>query len=149
MRTSPRSLREDELARYTGRPVSFNLSQIDPDPQLWRRAVWRVDRRAVAQVAGRGSVSSCAEDRTPLEPPTCRFTSSAAERRDNLRPEVRQRSSSADDKLDELGNFVTRSWHKMFVAEPGQTMSYEPGAEHSVAAIAAPGAHARRSPMTR
>jgi N-acyl-D-aspartate/D-glutamate deacylase len=27
----------DELAAWTGRPVSFNLSQIDPDPELWRK----------------------------------------------------------------------------------------------------------------
>ena len=137
----------DELARYTGRPVSFNLSQIDPDPQLWRRGLERLeraDRRVVAQVAGRGiGIIMCWEgtahpflNRAAYLP---FHELSPAERRAQLeRPEVRQAIiESPMMELDELGNFVTRSWHKMFVAEPGQTMSYEPGAEHSVAAIAA------------
>jgi len=136
----------DDLARYTGRPVSFNLSQIDQDPQLWRRGLERLERadsRVVAQVAGRGiGIIMCWEgtahpflNRAAYLP--LHELSPEARRTELRRPEVRQAIiDSPMMPLDDLGNFVTRSWQKMFVAEAGATMSYEPGSERSVAAIA-------------
>ncbi|MDE0881225.1 MAG: amidohydrolase family protein [Myxococcota bacterium] len=136
----------DELAQFTGRPMSFNLSQIDTDPQLWRRGLERLERadsRVVAQVAGRGiGIILCWEgtghpflNRAAYLP---YHDLSPEARLEQLRkPEVRAAIiNDAPMNLDDLGNFVTRSWQKMFVRSAGEVMSYEPPPESSVAAIA-------------
>jgi N-acyl-D-amino-acid deacylase len=137
----------DEIARLTGRPVTFNLSQIDTDPELWRRGLERLERAhpgVVAQVAGRGiGIILCWEgtghpflNRAAYLP--LHGLSPEARLVELRKPAVRQRIiEDTPMDLDALGNFVTRAWHKMFVIPPDTTMSYEPEAAHSVAAIAA------------
>jgi N-acyl-D-amino-acid deacylase len=136
----------DALAKRTGRRVAFNLSQIDPDPTLWERGLARLeqaDSRVTAQVAGRGiGIILCWEGTGHP------FYNRAAylqlhdlppeERLIELRkPEVRQRIIN-DTPMDigELGNFVTQSWHKMFVSSGETQLAYEPEADRSVAAVA-------------
>jgi N-acyl-D-amino-acid deacylase len=136
----------DELAAWTGRPVSFNLSQIDPSPELWRKGLERLERanpQVVAQVAGRGiGIILCWEgtghpflNRLAYLP---LHQLSPEERRIELRkPEVRRRIIE-DQPVDlgDLGNLVTQSWHKMFVPREDGDLCYEPTHEDSVAAIA-------------
>ena len=136
----------DELAAWTGCPVSFNLSQIDPAPDLWREGLERLERcdsRVVAQVAGRGiGIILCWEgtghpflNRLAYLP---YHQLSPDERLTELRkPEVRQRIiEDSPIDLGDLGNHVTQSWQKMFVREPGESLCYEPEPSQSVAAIA-------------
>ena len=134
----------DRIARLTGRPVSFNLGQIDGDPELWRRGLARLeaaDSRVVAQVAGRAiGILQCWEGTAhPFynRPSYLAIHSRPpAERLEALRdPQLRARILS-EEPLDigELGNFVTRAWHKMFPA--AESVDYEPSPERSVAGIA-------------
>jgi N-acyl-D-amino-acid deacylase len=137
----------DDLARTIERPVSFNLSQIDAAPDFWREGLARLeqsDPRVVAQVAGRGiGILLCWEGtghpflNRPSYHPLAQLERS--KRLAELRkPEVRA-AIIGDDPID-MGvfpNFVTRSWHKMFVSTGEGVLAYEPSASRSVAAIAA------------
>jgi N-acyl-D-aspartate/D-glutamate deacylase len=135
----------EELARETGRPVMFNLSQFDQEPALWREVLDALegmkDAPVYGQVAGR-SIGVLHAWRGTAHPfAGCTRYGEVGwlpweERLEKLRdPEIRR--AIIDDEphdLGEFGNFVTRSWHKMFPVEGG--CDYEPEAARSVAAIA-------------
>jgi N-acyl-D-aspartate/D-glutamate deacylase len=136
----------DKLAAFSGRPVTFNLSQIDADPDLWRRGLARLERadsRVIAQVAGRGiGIILCWEGtghpflNRPAYLPYHQL-SPAARLAELRRPEVRARIINDQPiELDALGDFITRSWQKMFVTPPTEALNYEPAQQRSVAAIA-------------
>jgi len=137
-----------KLAREVGCPVSFNLSQIDSQPDLWREGLRIVEESVaeglpiVAQVAGRAiGILFCWEgtghpfmNRLPyLE----HHQSPIAERLEALkRPEVREAICSADCwSIGEFEDFVTQSWHKMYPVG-ADVVDYEPRPEDSIAAIA-------------
>jgi N-acyl-D-amino-acid deacylase len=145
----------EELAARTGRPVLFNLSQVDQAPDLWRQILGRIDDAAArglpirGQVAGRaiGIIMSLELTAHPfLGYPTWQglMTLPAAERISALRtPEVRARLlAERPAPLGPFGDFVTRSFDRMFPFR--EAADYEPSADSSVASIAA---RARISPQ--
>jgi N-acyl-D-amino-acid deacylase len=136
----------DDLARTIERPVSFNLSQIDAAPNFWREGLARLERsdaRVVAQVAGRGiGILLCWEGTGhPFLNRASYHALAQLERGERLvelrKPEVRAAIiSDLPIDMGEFPNFVTRSWHKMFVSSGAGVLSYEPNSDRSVAAIA-------------
>ena len=131
-------------------PVSFNLSQTDQTPELWREILPILDRARdrglplVAQVAGRaiGIVMNWRLTAHPFR----LFPAFHAEQYQHpdwpdlvarlQDPEVRARIlADTPIELDEFATFVTRSFHKMY--RIGADPDYEPGPEASVAAEAA------------
>ncbi|MCP4808010.1 MAG: amidohydrolase family protein [Proteobacteria bacterium] len=139
-----------ELAEETGRPVTFNLSQTDQAPTLWKELVEVLDQAHAdgvplyAQVAGRaiGIVMNWRLTAHPFR----LFPAFHAEQYNHpefedlvarLRlPEVRERIvNDTPIQLDEFATFVTRSFHKMF--KIGANPDYEPSEAVSVAAEAA------------
>lgn len=137
-----------ELARQTGRTVSFNLSQTDAAPELWRDVLALLDQAAAegleiyGQVAGRaiGLCMSLEATAHPfaLHPGYLELTSlpPAARAAELRKPEVRARLL-AEEPLDlgEFARFVTRSFDKMFVMADAN--DYEPLPEESFARRAA------------
>jgi len=142
-----------KLARETGRPVWFLLTDRYEDPARWRRLMQAVHRARAdglpltAQIAGR-PIGVMMGVGTALNPFTVRPSYKRleslpiAEQRARLRdPEVRrqilaERPSESDvAKLAQFRQAVTRRWDKFFVM--GNPPDYEPAPEHSVAAIAA------------
>jgi N-acyl-D-aspartate/D-glutamate deacylase len=135
----------EELARKIKRPVSFNLSQFDQAPQLWRDVASRLDKAAdtelYAQVAGRGiGILQCwrgtahpfAGCTSWLEVSWLPWEETLEKLKD---PERRAKIiAEVPPDLGEFGNFVTRTWDKMFPQKDG--VEYEPSAEQSIAAIA-------------
>ena len=136
------------LARETGRPVSFNLSQIDAAPELWREALRHLDEAAAegvplfAQVAGRaiGIVMSLEATAHPfaLYPSylECAALPIEARRAELQKPEVRARIL-ADQGLDfgDFARLITTRFDKMFYAD--DAADYEPHPDLSLAARAA------------
>ncbi|MCP4870347.1 MAG: amidohydrolase family protein [Proteobacteria bacterium] len=137
-----------KLARDVGCQVSFNLSQIDSQPDLWREGLRIVEESAaeglpiIAQVAGRAiGILFCWEgtghpfmNRMPyLEVHQLPI----AERLEQLRrPELREAICSADFwPIGEFEDYVTQSWHKMYPVG-SDVVNYEPGPEESIAAVA-------------
>jgi len=148
-----------KLARQTGRPVWFLLTDRYEDPQRWRRLLKathqaRAEGLALtAQIAGR-PIGVMMGIGTALNPFTVRPSYKEleslpiAEQRARLRdPEVRRKilaekpSEAEVAKLAQFRQLVTSRFDKFFVM--GNPPDYEPGPEKSVAAIAA---HEGRSP---
>lgn len=138
-----------ELARETGRTVMFNLSQVDPAPELWRAGLALLEAARAeglplfAQVAGRaiGIIMTLDGTAHPLVPyPTYRALAALplAERVARLRdPAVRARLLAEQPlSLGAFEDFIARSFPRMFLPEPDGTLDYEPGPEKSVAAAA-------------
>jgi N-acyl-D-amino-acid deacylase len=141
------------VARETGRPVWFLLTDRYQDPSRWRRLLKGVhDARAAglsmtAQIAGR-PIGVMMGIGTALNPFTVRPSYREiealplAEQRVRLRaPEVRRRilaeqPSPADvEKLGQFRQAVVNRWDLFFAM--GNPPDYEPAPEKSVAAIAA------------
>jgi len=142
-----------KLARQTGRPIWFLLTDRYEDPQRWRRLIKAVhEARAnglpmTAQIAGR-PIGVMMGIGTALNPFTVRPSYKAleslpiAEQRARLRdPEMRrkilaEKPSEADvAKLAQFRQAVTRKWDRFYVM--GDPPDYEPAPQKSVAAIAA------------
>src|SRR6185295_12772539 len=141
------------LARETGRPVWFLLTDRYDDPERWRRLIKAVhEARAsglplTAQIAGR-PIGVMMGIGTALNPFTVRLSYKALEnlpieeQRRRLRdPELRRKilaekpSDVEVAKLSQFRQLVTRRWDKFFTM--GDPPDYEPDADKSVAAIAA------------
>ena len=150
------------LAKETGRPVWFLLTDRYEDPQRWRRLMKAThEARAeglplTAQIAGR-PIGVMMGIGTALNPFTVRPSYKELEslpieeQRRRLRdPELRRKilaEQPSDAEVEKLAQFrqaITRRWDKFFIM--GNPPDYEPGPEKSVAAIAArEGRAARRS----
>src|SRR5262249_38029529 len=142
-----------KLAKETGRPIWFLLTDRYDDPERWRRLVKAVhEARAdglsmTAQIAGR-PIGVMMGIGTALNPFTVRPSYKEieslpiAEQRRRLRdPEVRRRilaEQPSDIEVAKLAQFrqaVVRRWDRFFVMD--DPPDYEPAPESSVAAIAA------------
>jgi N-acyl-D-aspartate/D-glutamate deacylase len=142
-----------KLARDTGRPVWFLLTDRYQDPARWRRLLKgvhaaRADGLSLtAQIAGR-PIGVMMGIGTALNPFTVRPSYQAleglpiAEQRARLRdPEVRRKilaeapSQSDVEKLGQFRQVVVNRWDLFFPM--GDPPDYEPAPEKSVAAIAA------------
>ena len=142
-----------KLAKETGRPVWFLLTDRYLDPGRWRRllagvhAARKAGANVTAQIAGRpiGVIMGVG---TALNPFTIRPSYRDIERLPvdaqfaRLRdPEVRRailaEAPSAEEvsKLSQFRQYVTTRWDKIFVM--GDPPDYEPPPEASIAAIAA------------
>jgi N-acyl-D-amino-acid deacylase len=140
-------------ARETGRPVWFLLTDRFEDPERWRRLMKAVHAARAeglpltAQIAGR-PIGVMMGIGTALNPFTVRLSYNAlehlpiAEQRRRLRdPELRRKilaekpSDTEVAKLSQFRQLVTSRWDKFFTMD--DPPDYEPGAEKSVAAIAA------------
>ena len=140
------------LAKETGRPVWFLLTDRYDDPQRWRRLLAAVHAaraegaNLTAQIAGR-PIGVMMGIGTALNPFTVRpsyralhglsIPAQLARLRD---PELRQKILSEQPSVEEVSKLaqfrqlVTTRWDKFFVM--GDPPDYEPPAEMSVAAIA-------------
>jgi len=142
-----------KLAKETGRPIWFLLTDRYEDPERWRRLIKAVhaSRREglpiTAQMAGR-PIGVMMGVGTALNPFTVRPSYKALEslpieeQRARLRdPDVRRRilaETPSDAEVAKLAQFrqaVTKKWERFYVM--GNPPDYEPGPEKSVAAIAA------------
>jgi N-acyl-D-amino-acid deacylase len=142
-----------KLAKETGRPVWFLLTDRYEDPERWRRLMRAVHQARAqglpitAQMAGR-PIGVMMGVGTALNPFTVRSSYKALEslpieqQRKRLRdPEVRrkilaEKPSEADvAKLAQFRQVVTKKWDRFYVM--GNPPDYEPEPEKSVAAIAA------------
>jgi N-acyl-D-aspartate/D-glutamate deacylase len=141
-----------KLAKETGRPVWFLLTDRYEDPQRWRRLIKAVHEARAnglpisAQMAGR-PIGVMMGIGTALNPFTVRPTYKQLEslpieeQRRRLRdPEMRakilaEKPSEAEiAKLAQFRQVVTRRFDKFFTM--GNPPDYEPGPEKSIAAIA-------------
>src|SRR5213080_3158940 len=142
-----------KLARETGRPVWFLLTDRYEDPDRWRRLMKAVHAARAeglsftAQIAGR-PIGVMMGIGTALNPFTVRPSYKAiehlaiAEQRARLRDPALRRQILAEkpsqaevEKLAQFRQLVTSRWDKFFVM--GDPPDYEPAPETSVAAIAA------------
>jgi N-acyl-D-amino-acid deacylase len=136
------------LAEETGRPVVFNLSQVDQAPGLWRQAVAGLEAAAArgvplyAQVAGRSigilqTFHGTAHPFVLTEPWAGISYLPWEEKAARLRDPAFQRAlvEAVPFHVGAFEAFVTRSFQKMFPM--GEDSDYEPSPETSVAAIAA------------
>src|ERR1700745_1691864 len=140
-----------KLARETGRPVWFLLTDRYEDPERWRRLMKAVHAARseglslTAQIAGR-PIGVMMGIGTPLNPFTVRPSYKTleslpiAEQRERLRdPELRRRilaekpSDAEVAKLAQFRQLITRRWDKFFTM--GDPPDYEPAEENIVAAI--------------
>src|ERR1700730_11825599 len=141
-----------KLAKETGRPVWFLLTDRYEDPERWRRLMKAVHAARseglslTAQIAGR-PIGVMMGIGTALNPFTVRPSYKAleslpiAEQRKRLRdPDLRRQilaekpSDAEVAKLAQFRQLVTKRWDKFFTM--GDPADYEPGSEMSVAAIA-------------
>jgi N-acyl-D-aspartate/D-glutamate deacylase len=141
-----------KLAKETGRPIWFLLTDRYSDPQRWRRLLKAVhEARAEglplsAQMAGR-PIGVMMGIGTALNPFTVRPSYKALEslpieeQRRRLRdPQMRAKiladtpSEAEIEKLAQFRQVITKRFDKFFVM--GNPPDYEPGPEKSVAAIA-------------
>ena len=141
-----------KLAKETGRPVWFLLTDRYEDPQRWRRLMAAVHAARAeglpltAQIAGR-PIGVMMGIGTALNPFTVRPSYKALEhlpieeQRRRLRdPELRRKilseapSAAEIAKLAQFRQLVTSRFDKFFLM--GNPPDYEPGPERSVAAIA-------------
>jgi N-acyl-D-aspartate/D-glutamate deacylase len=141
----------EKMAEDTGRPIVFNLSQIDQNPQLWRNLLELLDsaqsqgKPVYAQCAGRaiGIVMSWQSTVHPFTPyPSWlqmwqeNMDMPWEERKKLIMDPAFKEKLMSEEPYDmwEFANFVTRSFDKMFPMKDGS--SYEPDKSESVAAIA-------------
>ncbi len=141
-----------KLAKETGRPIWFLLTDRYSDPQRWRRLIKAVhEARAqglplMAQMAGR-PIGVMMGIGTALNPFTVRPSYKALEslpieeQRRRLRDPAMRATILADtpseaeiEKLAQFRQIVSKRFDKFFVM--GNPPDYEPGPEKSVAAIA-------------
>jgi len=141
------------LAKETGRPVWFLLTDRYEDPARWRRLLQAVHAaraggaNMTAQIAGR-PIGVMLGIGTALNPFTVRPSYrqldglSIPEQRARLRDPALRRQILAEkpsdaevSKLAQFRQLITRRWDKFFVM--GDPPDYEPAEETSVAAIAA------------
>src|SRR6516165_12210036 len=141
-----------KLARSTGRPVWFLLTDRYEDPERWRRLLGAVHAARAqglsltAQIAGR-PIGVMMGIGTALNPFTVRPSYKAlerlpiAEQRKRLRdPDLRRKilaekpSDAEVAKLAQFRQLITKRWDKFFAM--GDPPDYEPDADMSVAAIA-------------
>jgi N-acyl-D-aspartate/D-glutamate deacylase len=142
-----------KLARDTGRPVWFLLTDRYSDPERWRRLIKAVhEARAqglplTAQIAGR-PIGVMMGIGTAINPFTARPTYKTleslpleAQRRRLSDPQVRRQilaetpSAAEIEKLAQFRQDVAKAFDRFFVM--GNPPDYEPGPDKSVAAIAA------------
>ncbi|MBC7543598.1 MAG: amidohydrolase family protein [Candidatus Sericytochromatia bacterium] len=137
-----------DLADEIGQLVTFSLSQSDQAPQVWRQVAKLLEGAAVdgtplmAQVAGR-AIGVMMGWHTTAHPfvgyPSFQAVIGLpkAERIARLQdPAFRaQLLSESSTDLGDFGNFVTRSFHKMYVMPTG--CEYEPTASEALSAVAA------------
>jgi N-acyl-D-amino-acid deacylase len=141
-----------KLAKETGRPVWFLLTDRYEDPERWRRLMKAVHASRseglslTAQIAGR-PIGVMMGIGTALNPFTVRPSYKAieslpiAEQHKRLRdPDLRRKilaekpSDAEVAKLAQFRQLITKRWDKFFTM--GDPPDYEPGPEMSVAAIA-------------
>src|SRR5262249_10356366 len=141
-----------KLAKETGRPVWFLLTDRYEDPERWRRLLKAVRAARseglplTAQIAGR-PIGVMMGIGTALNPFSVRPSYKAlealpiAEQRRRLRdPELRRKilaerpSAAAVAKLAQFRQLITERWDKIFTM--GDPPDYEPDPEKSVAMIA-------------
>jgi N-acyl-D-aspartate/D-glutamate deacylase len=141
-----------KLARETGRPIWFLLTDRYEDPERWRRLIKAVhEARAeglpiTAQMAGR-PIGVMMGVGTALNPFTVRPSYKKLEslpieeqRKRLLDPEVRRQilaEKPSDAEVARLAQFrqaVTNKWERFYVM--GNPPDYEPGPEKSIANIA-------------
>jgi N-acyl-D-amino-acid deacylase len=142
-----------KLARETGRPIWFLLTDRYEDPERWRRLIKAVhEARAeglpiTAQMAGR-PIGVMMGVGTALNPFTVRPSYKKLEslpieeqRKRLLDPDVRRQilaEKPSDAEVARLAQFrqaVTKKWERFYVM--GNPPDYEPGPEKSIANIAA------------
>jgi N-acyl-D-aspartate/D-glutamate deacylase len=142
-----------QLAKETGRPVWFLLTDRYEDPARWRRLLSAVHAaradgaNLTAQIAGR-PIGVMLGIGTALNPFTVRPSYrqldglTIAQQRERLRdPALRQEilsekpSEAEVSKLAQFRQLITTRWDKFFVM--GDPPDYEPAEANSVAAIAA------------
>src|SRR6202044_1748532 len=142
-----------KLARETGRPVWFLLTDRYEDPERWRRLMKAVHTARseglslTARIAGR-PIGVMMGIGTALNPFTVRPSYKALEslpiddqRKRLLDPELRRKilaekpSDAEVAKLAQFRQLVTSRWDKFFTM--GDPPDYEPDPDKSVAAIAA------------
>ena len=136
-----------DIAAQTGRPVVFNLSQIDDNPTLWRELMGELEKAKQdglplhAQVAGR-SIGICMSWQGTAHP----FAGYPSWLQMMQEPwEVKEAALKGDGFREKLlsekpfplwdfADMITQSFHKMFPLRDGT--AYEPTESESVAAIA-------------
>ena len=135
-----------ELSRRSGRTVTFNCLQSDVWPEQWRELLELSDRaaetgaRIVPQVAGRPACLMFG-----LESSFHPFVANPSYRRiarlplservaQMHTPEVREAILAETADIGDFGNYMLRSFHKMFPLD--DPPDYEPAPSQSVAAIA-------------
>lgn len=128
----------EALAHEIGRPVTFNLSQIDTQPELWRTLAERLARTTApmhAQVAGRAIGLMMSFDGSAH--PFLVYPSFHGRERASLADPAVRDQILADTPMDlgEFANFIARSFDRMFVVN--EVPDYEPAPDTSVAARAA------------
>jgi N-acyl-D-aspartate/D-glutamate deacylase len=128
----------EALAHEIGRPVTFNLSQIDTQPELWRALADRLSRTTApmhAQVAGRAIGLMMSFDGSAH--PFLVYPSFHGRERASLADPAVRDQILADTPMDlgEFANFIARSFDRMFVVH--EVPDYEPAPDTSVAARAA------------
>jgi N-acyl-D-amino-acid deacylase len=142
-----------QLARETGRPVWFLLTDRYEDPQRWRRlltathAARAEGAQVTAQIAGRpiGVMMGIGAALNPFSlRPSYREVDGlgiAEQRRRLAHPDLRRRilaEKPSDEEVSRLAQFrqlITTRWDRFFVMT--DPPDYEPASEMSVAAIAA------------
>ncbi len=135
-----------ELSRRSGRTVTFNCLQSDVWPEQWRELLQLSDEaaatgaRIVPQVAGRPACLLFGLESSVhpfIANPTYRRIADLplSERVARMRsPEVRDAILSEQADVGDFGNYLLRSFHKLFPL--GDPPDYEPAPSASVAAIA-------------
>ena len=137
----------EEISQITGRPVLFNLSQIDEAPQLWTEVVSKLEEVAsrgapvYAQVAGRAigvlmcwrgtanPFALCPSYMSIMHKPWEEKYAALSD------PEFKARLLSEEPlHVGDFEAFITQTYEKMFPFE-GE-VDYEPSASASVAALA-------------
>lgn len=138
-----------EMARKTGRTVTFNLQQIDERPDLYKKLLAMLDKaraEGVTNLRGQHSgrpVGILMGWQTSVHPFIAHkeYAKLAKlpikERIEKLKDPAVKAAILADSNpnLGDFGNFVTGSFHKMYPM--GVEENYEPAQEDSIAAIAA------------
>jgi N-acyl-D-amino-acid deacylase len=140
------------LANQTGRPVMFNLSQVDQDPELWREGMRLLDDAGkagvplFAQVAGRaiGIVMSFHLTAHPFatHPSWLQIMHKTKEEKRAAIKDPAFRAKLLSEKplkIGEFETFVTTTFSKMFplAAANGAPVNYEPEPSECIAAQAA------------